>query len=53
MKATSRVVADVRPEVKQQLSEMAKAAGCTMTDILVQLIEENYPSKIRKEAVTQ
>jgi hypothetical protein len=51
MKVTSRLVADIAPEVKQQLKDMAQAKGVSMTDILVQLIEEAHAVKYGEKEV--
>lgn len=41
-KSTSRIIADVRPEVKEQLQEMSHKSGRSMTEILSWLIEKEF-----------
>lgn len=47
VKVTSRIVADVAPEVKQKLQEAAKAQGTTVTNLIIQLAEKEY-AKVQK-----
>lgn len=47
MKVTTRIVADVAPEVKQKLQEAAKAQGTTVTNLIIKLAEKEY-AKIQK-----
>jgi hypothetical protein len=46
-KATSRIIADVRPEVKEKLQEMANDSGRSMTEILSYLIESEFKRVIK------
>jgi DNA topoisomerase VI subunit B len=46
VKAKSRIIADVQPEVKEKLFSLAQDEGKSMTEILSILIESEFSRRV-------
>jgi predicted DNA-binding protein len=47
MEVKVRVIADVKPEIKQKLKELNVKTGKSMTEIISQLIEKEHKKTIK------
>lgn len=49
MKVTTRIIADVEPEVKRKLQAIIRDTNQTMTGFIREAVEEEYKSKFGEE----